>query len=153
MINFQTKYLPGNVFDNSLANGFAELIMNLVAGVLYRVGIKKSYLILFGLSVIGGTCIILVGADNQALMPVFVMIAKGGISGGFLIAYVCTMDVFPTLFCATALGCCNFMARFLTILAPEIAEQPPPLPMALFTILIAIGIIIVQFVRPLPKNN
>jgi len=37
------------------------------------------------------------------------------VSGAFVIVYVATVEVFPTLFCATAMGFCNFGARFLTI--------------------------------------
>jgi len=84
-------------------------------------------------------------------MPIFVIVAKFGISGGFVIVYVCTVDVFPTLFCSTAMGFCNFLARILTILAPEIAEHAPPLPMALFTSLCALGMVLIQFVKPLKE--
>ena len=48
----------------------------------------------------------------------FFVLTKIGITGGFVIVYVATVDVFPTLFCATAMGFCNFGARVLNILAP-----------------------------------
>lgn len=62
MINFQTKYLPGDIFNNSLANGVSEVIAGLVAGVFYKkFGIHKAYFILFGISVLGGALILIVG--------------------------------------------------------------------------------------------
>jgi len=82
-------------------------------------------------------------------MPYFVVLAKFGIASGFVILYVSTVDVFPTLFCATALGFCNFFARILTIMAPEVSERSAPLPMAIFVSLTSFGIILIQFVKPL----
>lgn len=86
-------------------------------------------------------------------MPFFVVLAKFGISGGFVLCYASTVEVFPTLFCATALGFCNFFARVLTILAPEIAEREPPLPMALFVALTGLGAILIWFVKPLKDQK
>ena len=76
-------------------------------------------------------------------MPIFVVIAKFGISGGFTIVYVCNSDVFPTLFCSTAIGICNFASRLLTIFAPQVAEVNPPFPMILFVSLNLLGIFII----------
>jgi hypothetical protein len=125
-----------------------------VAGLLYgKLGMRLSFTLLFSLSVIGGICILFLGESSTFWMPFFVIFAKFGIAGGFVIVYVSTVDVFPTLFCATALGFCNFFARFLTILAPEIAERPPPLPMVLFVSLTGLGIILIQFVKPLRQQK
>lgn len=119
MIIFYLKYLPGDIYNNSLASGSADIIATLTAGYLYsKLGIKKAFTGLLALSVIGGVIIICIGDSATIWMPIFVVITKFGISGGFLIVYVSTLDVFPTLFCATAMGCCNFMARILTIIAP-----------------------------------
>jgi hypothetical protein len=94
-----------------------------VAGLLYgKLGMKLSFTLLFSLSVIGGICILFLGESSTFWMPFFVVLAKFGIAGGFVIVYVSTVDVFPTLFCATALGFCNFFARVLTIFAPLVAE-------------------------------
>jgi hypothetical protein len=154
MIAFQLKYLPGNIYNNSLASGGSELVAIACAGLLYgRLGMKKSFSGLFGLSAFGGLMILFLGESSTFWMPFFVVFAKFGIAGAFVIVYVSTVDVFPTLFCATALGFCNFFARVLTILAPEVAERPPPLPMILFVSLTLIGIILIQFVKPLKEQE
>ena len=125
-----------------------------VAGLLYgKLGMRLSFTLLLSLSVIGGLCIIFLGESSKFWMPFFVILAKFGIAGGFVIVYVSTVDVFPTLFCASALGFCNFFARLVTILAPEIAERPPPLPMTLFVLLSGVGIILIQFVKPLSQQK
>lgn len=150
MVSIQVKYLPGDVYTNSLASGSSELVAYAVAGIMYgKLGVKLSFCLLFGLSVVGGSCILFLGEDSTFWMPFFVVIAKFGISGGFVLLYVCTADVFPTLFCSTGLGICNFLARLVTILAPVVAEQPDPIPMALFTGVTALGIVLILFIKTL----
>ncbi len=142
--------MPGNIYTNSYASGGSELVAIAIAGFIYsKLGIKLSFSAAYLLSALGGLCILFIGEDSTFWMPFFVILAKFGISGGFVIVYVSTVDVFPTLFCATALGFCNFFARLLTILAPEVAEQPAPLPMILFVSLTSLGILLIQFVKPL----
>lgn len=144
MIIFYLKYLPGNIYNNSLASGFTDLVAVICGGWLYsRFGIKKSFTFLFSLSVIGGIIIIFLGESATVLMPFFVVICKFGITGGFVMVYCSTVDVFPTLFCSTALGICNFGARILSIAAPIIAEYDPPLPMIVLTALCAVGIVLI----------
>lgn len=82
-------------------------------------------------------------------MPIFVIITKIGISGSFVTVYLCMVDIFPTLFLASAFGFCNFLARVLTIIAPQVAEVDPPVPMIILTCLCATGILLIQFVTPL----
>lgn len=119
MIIFYLKYLPGNVYNNSLASGGADCVASLVGGLVYiKLGLRKSFTLLFSISSIGGLIIIFLGDGATVWMPIFVVLTKIGITGGFVIVYVATVDVFPTLFCATAMGFCNFGARVLTILAP-----------------------------------
>ena len=155
MINIYMKYLPGNIFTNTFASGFSELVADIVSGMIYgRLGARLTYSGLLALSLLGGVCILFMGESTSSVaMPIFVMLAKFGISGAFNTNYVCTVDVFPTLFIASAMGFCNFFSRALTILAPEVAERPPPLPMALFTALCAGGIILIQFVRTLQDQE
>ena len=92
------------------------------------------------------------GAEAGGIaMPLFVILSKFGISGAFVLIYCSTVDVFPTLFCASALGFCNFFARIITILAPEVAERDPPLPMLLFVSFTALGSILIWLVKPLKE--
>ena len=124
MIGLYVKYIPGNIYVNSIASGSSDLVANLVAGLVYeKLGIKLTFVVLFALSLVGGICLIVFGTDSGSLMiGLFVILAKFGISGGFTIVYVCMVDLFPTLFVAKSMGVCNFCARLLTILAPQVAE-------------------------------
>lgn len=137
--------MPGNIYNNNLASTVSEFGAIILSGFMYKkMGLKLSFTILLSVSVVGGILILIFSHNESKLwMPIFVLLAKFGISGGFNLSYCSTVYVFPTLFCATALGMCNFFARILTIFAPVIAEMDPPVPMALFTALAAFGIIVI----------
>lgn len=150
MISLYMKYLPGNIFINTIASGSAEFIAYGLGGILYtKLGIKKSYSLLYAISSLGGILIIILGTDSVTWMPVFVMISKFGIAGCFTICYISNSHVFPTLFCSTAMGINNFFSRFLTCFSAEIAELQPPIPMVLFSGLTALGVLMIQFVKTL----
>lgn len=63
----------------------------------------------------------MLGNVSKSMMPFYVILAKFGVSSGYCIVYAATMDLFPTLFTATAFGICNFIACIMTILAPYLA--------------------------------
>ena len=147
MISFQLKYLPGDIYENSLASSGSELLAYLIGGLCYSfLKIRKSFAISFVIALVGGILILTLGVKDVSYMPLFVTLAKFGISGGFVIVYVATVDLFPTLFVATAIGICNFFSRFLTILAPQVAELDPPIPMSIFIALSALGLILSFFI-------
>jgi hypothetical protein len=150
MIAFYLKYLPGNIYNNNLASTVSEFLAIILSGYMYkRVGLRLSFTILLTISVFGGLMILFIGVDSTFWMPFFVLFAKFGISGGFNLCYCSTVFVFPTLFCATAIGICNFFGRLITIWAPLVAEKDWPLPMILFTCFAAVGILVIQFVKPM----
>jgi len=116
MISLYVKYLPGNIYINCIAGAVAELFANASGGLLYaKIGMKPSITSMFALSAIGGFCILFLGEDDVFWMPFFVVIAKFGLSAVISIIYLCNVDLFPTLFSSTAIGICNFIARFCSI--------------------------------------
>ena len=58
---------------------------------------------------------------NNSVLPLFVLLAKFGITMSFNISYVIMNELFPTLLKATSFGVCNICARLITILAPMTA--------------------------------
>ena len=147
MIIFQLKYIPGNIYINSMSSSLSEMVANILAGFLYKyLRIKLSFIVCFSVSLVGGALILFLGVDDVKWIPVFITLAKGGIAANFTIVYIASAEVFPTLFTATALGICNFFARFLTILAPDVAELDPPIPMAVFCSLCIGGIVLAIFI-------
>ena len=81
------------------------------------------------------------GLQNQDSLSflVYIIFAKFGISCTFCVLYVINVKIFPTLFAATAFGFCNFMARFVTVLAPLVAQLDQPTPMITFVVSTAIA--------------
>lgn len=147
MIIFQLKYIPGNIYINSMSSSLSEMVANILAGFLYKyLRIKLSFIVCFSVALLGGALILFLGVDDVKWIPVFITFAKGGIAANFTIVYIASAEVFPTLFTATALGICNFFARFLTILAPDVAELDPPIPMAVFCSLCIGGIVLAMFI-------
>lgn len=147
MIIFQLKYIPGNIYINSISSSLSEMVANILAGFLYKyLKGKLSFIICFSIALVGGSLILFLGVDDVKWVPVFITLAKGGIAANFTIVYIASAEVYPTLFTATALGINNFFARFLTILAPYVAELDPPIPMAVFCSLCIGGIVLALFI-------
>ena len=92
-------------------------------------------------SLSGTFSILFFGRGRPHIIPFLVAIAKFGISGTFVLLYVSTVDVFPTLFSVTALGYMNFAARLFTILDPQVAEREEPIPMLITLILTFVAMI------------
>lgn len=101
----------------------------LCSGLFYTsIGAKNSFIMSYSLVVIGVT-FLWFGASDP-FVPLFFTISKFGISSSFNLCFLSTLDLFPTLFKATAFGYCNAAARFFTILAmdPYVAELDLPYP-------------------------
>lgn len=149
LIMFQLKYWPGDIYINTIASSVAGNLAFVVSTWIYsRFGLKPSFLSLFTMAVVGGVCVLVMGDTVSIWMPVFVTFASFGITGCFMIVYICMVDVFPTLFVSTAMGFCNFIARVLTIAAPIVAELQPPLPMSLFVGLTTLAVALTFFIKP-----
>ena len=119
LINFQLKYMPGDIYSNSFATAVAEILGITAGGVLTKIfGIRNGFIASYLTSLIGGLAIILFGNNVPSMMPIFVGIARMGVSSGFNLLYIVNTELFPTLFAATAMGICNFLARIVTIMSP-----------------------------------
>lgn len=82
----------------------------------------------------------------QFLYGIFLLVAKIGICMSFNCLYCSFSEMFPPLFSVTAFAICNFLARFASFFAPQIAEIQSPLPVALqaglsIACLVAVGLI------------
>ena len=73
--------------------------------------------------------------------------AKFGVTCTFNINYSAHQYFFPTLFAATALGFCMFVARLFSALSFLFAEMDEPLPMIIFTCSCALTAVAAFFLR------
>jgi hypothetical protein len=66
--------------------------------------------------------------ESRLVLGLCLFVAKFGVAFTFMINYLSIVKLFPTLFCGTAAGICNFGGRLATIFAPLVAELSPPTP-------------------------
>jgi len=181
LLNFLNKYLEGSIFLNNYFEGIAGIIATIIGASLYsRFGKKNAFVYSFGLALIGGILVYLFETDSitlpdfflatfpgtpkmkhakaiSFLVPKVTFIAKFGISLAFLSTYQASFSddtIFPAAIRATAIGSCQFFARGLTILAPEITELPSPQPIICFICIASLALLTsLTFSEPIPKEE
>ena len=109
--------------------------------------LKLSFVVGFCISLVGGLLVLMMGSSNVQLMPIFLLVAKFGISINFNLSYICTATLFPTLFVGAAFGITNFFSRFFTIFSPLVSEVPDPIPMLIFCFSTALAIVASCFIQ------
>ena len=132
LIGFEIKYLPGNLYMNVIMSTVAEVLAKITAySNADRLGLRKSYYSGLSLALLG--CVMILFSDgrfdSKLVLAMCLFVAKFGIAFTFMINYLSITQLFPTLFCGTAAGICNFAGRMATIFAPMVAEYEPPSPM------------------------
>jgi len=141
VITYKLKYLPGDIFDNSIAAAVAEVIGCGSFGFLFAyLKIKKSLILLFFIQMTGSTLILVLGDQIPMLMPIFVLLARLGSSAAMTLLHIATVEIFPTLVAATAFGICNVIARIACIFGPLLVEVPEPVPMSIISFMSLIAI-------------
>lgn len=140
--------MPGDLFTNSLATALSEIFGILQGSFFVKMfGLKGGFVVSFLVSFTGGVLIVMFGDQYPSMMPVFCVIARIGISALFTLLYILNAELFPTMFAATAMGICNFMARLATIMAPMLAEVKSTLPMVIYSVLCLGGIIFTMGIK------
>jgi hypothetical protein len=79
-----------------------------------------------------------------------------GFSSVVSLNWVATPYLFPVIYASSTQGLCNVLARLATILAPQLAELPQPIPMIIVTCLGLLAGFSVIFLKPLanaPKDG
>ena len=168
---FLNKYLPGSIFINYYIEGICGVIGWTIGKFLYgKCRIKISFIVSYFVTIFGVFGIFLfeseiispyaidsepspypTGSEKDRnyrlakIVPYFTVVAKVGINITFSNAYQSTFGdrtTFPNLRRATAAGICNFVARFLTIFAPLVAELDRPLPIYIVLVTQVIGLLV-----------
>lgn len=78
--------------------------------------------------------------------------AKFGITCTFNINFVANQFFFPTLFAATAMGVCNFLARLFSSMSYVVGELEEPIPMWMFTVICAVTTVASNYLKT-EKND
>lgn len=92
-MNFQMKNVEGNMFDNMMASQLSEVAADCVSGLIfYCVGAKRSFCLSFLVGLIGHILLVqAIQAGDHLHVPVFISVAKFGISSAFNICYIASM--------------------------------------------------------------
>jgi len=88
----------------------------------------------------------LANGDKWAF-PVLIMFATFGLASLFNLVYVTHGHIFPTLFSATAMGVCNFVARIATCFAPVVAETPGATGIWMTTGMVTLAMVLTCFLQ------
>lgn len=129
MINLNMKNVKGTLLVNTFSSSLAEISAVIISGYFFsRVGARAGLFTTFSTSAVGSILLIIINNQpstpeiESVYIPLFVFIAKFGISAAFTMNYISFVELTPTIFTATIIGYCNVTSRLLTILAPQLAE-------------------------------
>ena len=149
MINIYLKHLPGNRYLNFTTSGVSEIFAHSIVGAFFvQLTPRWTFFIGFAVSLCGAIPLVWQEQfESGALISMFVLLAKFGISMAMCGCYVSTPFIFPILLSGTAFGICNIFGRFFAIASPYIAEFKVPLPMEIFSIMALVGLVICLFLK------
>ena len=153
LLNFYMKYIPGNVYTNTIVASIAEGSSAFVAGYLVKfLGARNS--ITTTNAIAGVATVVLWLAEVKGFIkevPFFILLAKFGVCSFFAMMYMSTLIYFPSRYLGAVFGICNTAARATTILAPMVAEVDTPIP-ELSLILICLLAVILSRLLVVPKD-
>lgn len=131
LLTFYTKYLPGEVYSNSMVIGLASLAFALAGPLASRLDSRRILSLSYLLAFIGSLSMMLViqscdgdteiGLCGQVSLLVF--LTRCGLNLAFCFIFVIHTEIFPTFFLATSYGLCSFVGRGMTLAAPILAES------------------------------
>lgn len=118
LINFQMKYIDGDIYVNTIVSSVSEVIAYLISGALYStLGPKISFIGSFSIAIVGSVFYVIFGEAHKTLIPVMILGSKFGISGAFNLVYLAN-SLFPPIYASTTFGIFNIFARLASMLAP-----------------------------------
>lgn len=154
LVTYELKYIPGNIFKNSLITSLSDVPFTLIGGFIYhRFGIRIILTLAFTMAIAGSLSIIFASEGNDSIVPFMLTFARDGVKVTFDICYLANSLLFPAIFAGTAFGICNIGAKTATILSPLLAEIEAPYPMIVFSSIALMAIVLTQFIRPPSKHE
>ena len=104
-----------------------EIVACALCGLLVNCGVRFKVMLIFGFAVstAGMGMLVYVEEPSDAVRYVSIILAKTGVSAGFVVAFTGNYALFPAAIAGSAFGICNAVARTLTVVAPFLAELDP----------------------------
>ena len=155
-IPFYLDSLGGNTYLFAIFSGTAELLASIACILITRVlTLRQAMFCFIVISCIASFVIIFVYGGSDIPVAILILFANFGITSTFDLAYLINAELFPTIFLATAYGCCNIFGRFITILSPIIAKLDHPTPLIIMVIFAGLSAILSTFLQKVstPKQD
>jgi MFS family permease len=156
LITFNMKYIPGDVFINTVVSSLAEAVATFLSAPLQKMmGPRNSLTVMFALCGISGVFLAIAESNESWVkeIPPIILFAKFGISAAFAFLYMSTAYYFDSKFMGTIFGICNLVCRAATILSPMVAEAEFPVPVISLVITCLIATILSRCLREPRKNT
>jgi len=132
LISFFVKYIPGDIYINTILISVADLASALYSGIMARrIGAKKTITISFCVTTIGAILLVASGSSEYLVM-IFIMVTRFGINSCYTLCFIMSTEYFPAVVCSSVFGFCTTFSSFSTVLSPEIAELKAPVPMLIY---------------------
>ena len=126
LINYQLKYIKGDMYLNSLVSSTSGVVAYCISGVLFeKVGLKFTFIIAYAIALLGMLSLMYYQGDEKLMICIFVLGSKFGVSLVGNVAYLANYRLFPGKILTTTFGICNVFAKVFTIIAPYVAELKP----------------------------
>ena len=123
LASFTLKNLPGDFYMNLYASTISEGTAIVLSGVFASTYDFKATLISgYVLAFLAGAFVTANPTDSQMLFAFFVLLSRFGVCITFNMNYIAVQRLFPSAVLSTVFGVTNLFARFLTVLAPLVAE-------------------------------
>eukprot|EP00347_Sterkiella_histriomuscorum_P020221 403338627 len=147
LINFQMKYIEGDIFINTIVSSCSEIAGYLISGIIYgKLGPKWSFIAAYLFAVAGGLFYIFLGEIYASYVPIMILMTKFGVAASFNMVYLVN-NIFPNQHQSTILGFMNCFCRFSSAIAPQVAELNKPNPMISFCVMGALACISSLFIN------
>ena len=140
MLTFFMKYFPGNIFENSLSFAISDVIAFTMSGLIIKyTTVVRGYQVAFVISTVGGVLYVLFSATFEGMIPIFICLARMGVTMAYNMGYVSVPKLFPTKFQSTVYAVVNLFAHLVACSAPLVAEIANPVPM-----MVLVGAVVVS---------
>lgn len=154
LISYQLKYIKGDMYLNGIVSSLSECTAYAVSGLfLSKLGFKQVTALSFALGALGTLCLLWTSSDSQALLSLFVLGSKFGISAAFNLAYLGNLLIFPVRISATSVGICQCFAKIFTIFSPYVAEIKPESVPLWFVVIFSVAAGVASIALVMPKSK
>ena len=147
MMSLYMKYIGGDVMMNILFTGICEIIANIFTYIMVnKFGLRVSFVICSFICIIFG--FLLLFDMPGYLIGICVVCARFGVQAEFpMLHYYNNIGIFNPLFVPFLYLIGGFWAKMWTVLAPQVAEMPKPIPMMTYLIVSVIMLVSILFMR------